>query len=54
MKIRGLKISFRLSYAFGLIYNNVCVYLIVRCYDFVRCEFESYVVKSWEGPLALR
>lgn len=54
MKIRGSKISSRLGSAFGLIYNDIYVYLIDRCYDFIRSEFENYVVKNWEGPLALR
>ena len=54
MKIRGSRISSRLGSAFGLIYNDIYIYLKDQCYDFVRVEFESYVVKNWQGPLAMR
>ncbi|MCW2268916.1 Helix-turn-helix domain protein [compost metagenome] len=54
IRIRGTKLSSKLGSAFGLIYNDVYLSLADRCYDFVRDEFERYIVQNWEGPLALR
>ena len=47
-------LSSKLGAAFGLIYNDIFLSLTDRCYDFVRIEFENYVVKNWAGPLAMR
>lgn len=44
----------KLGLAFGPIYNDVYLSLIDQCYDFIRSEFEKYVIRYWEGPLAIR
>lgn len=54
MEVRSSNITFRLRSAFGLIYNDMYISLTDRCYDFVRDEFERFVVQNWEGPLAKR
>lgn len=54
MQRRRPNLSSKLGAAFGLIYNDVFLSLTDRCYDFVRLEFENYVVKNWTGPLAMR
>lgn len=54
MDLRESSLSWKLGSAFGRIYNDVYLSLTDRCYDFVRDEFEQYVVLYWEGPLAMR
>lgn len=54
MKLRESSLSWRLGSAFGRIYNDVYLSLTDRCYDFIRGEFEQYVILHWEGPLAMR
>lgn len=54
MEVRSSNVTFKLRSAFGLIYNDVYLSLTDRCYDFVRDEFEKFVVQNWEGPLAKR
>lgn len=54
MKQRVSNLTQKLGSAFGLIYNDVYLSLTDQCYDFVRSEFESYIVLYWEGPLAMR
>lgn len=53
-ELRASKFNCSLGSAFGRIYNDVYLTLTDRCYDFIRAEFEKYVVQNWEGPLALR
>lgn len=53
-ELRASNLSWRLGSAFGRIYNDVYLSLIDRCYDFIRSEFERYIVQNWEGPLAMR
>lgn len=54
MQYRQSNISSKLGAAFGPIYSDVFLLLTDPCYDFVRLEFENYIVKNWTGPLALR
>lgn len=54
IKKRRSKLTFKLGSAFGLIYRDVYLSLTDRCYDFIRSEFELYIVQNWEGPLAMR
>lgn len=54
MKIRGSKLSPKLGSTFGLIYHDVYLSLTDQSYDFVRSEFERYIVENWEGPLDMR
>lgn len=54
MQRRQPNISSKLSAAFGPIYDDVFLSLTDPCYDFVRLEFENYIVKNWTGPLAMR
>ncbi|WP_095081041.1 TniQ family protein [Pseudomonas sp. Irchel s3h17] len=54
MELRASNLSWRLGSAFGRIYNDVYLSLTDRCYDFIRSEFERYVIQNWEGPLAMR
>lgn len=53
-QVRQSKISWQLASAFGPIYNDVYMFLNDKCFDFVRNEFERYVVLNWDGPLAKR
>ncbi|PWE43040.1 TniQ family protein [Pseudomonas prosekii] len=52
--VRKSKISWQLASAFGPIYNDVYIFLNHERFDFVRSEFEHYVVSNWDGPLAKR
>lgn len=54
VQLRQSNLSSKIAAAFGLIYNDVFLSLTDQCYDFVRLEFENYVVKNWTGPLAMR
>lgn len=54
MEVRNSNVTFKLRSAFGLIYNDVYLSLTDRCYDFVRNEFERFVVNNWQGPLTKR
>lgn len=54
IKKRRSKLTFKLGSAFGLIYRDVYLSLTDRCYDFIRSEFELFIVQNWEGPLAMR
>lgn len=54
MRQRESNLTKKLGSVFGLIYNDVYLSLTDRCYDFIRSEFERYVVLYWEGPLAMR
>ena len=53
-QVRQSKISWQLASAFGPIYNDVYMFLNDKFFDFVRNEFEGYVVLNWDGPLAKR
>ncbi|MEO6675877.1 MAG: TniQ family protein [Pseudomonas sp.] len=52
--VRKSKIYWQLASAFGPIYNDVYMFLNNERFDFVRNEFERYVVLNWDGPLAKR
>ncbi|MEX5540334.1 TniQ family protein [Pseudomonas poae] len=52
--VRKSKIYWQLASAFGPIYNDVYMFLNNERFDFVRSEFERYVVLNWDGPLAKR
>lgn len=54
MKQRVSNLAWKLSSAFGPIYNDLYISLTDQCYDFIRSEFEKYIVLHWEGPLAMR
>lgn len=53
-QVRQSKISWQLASAFGPIYNDVYIFFNEKYFDFVRNEFERYVVLNWDGPLAKR
>lgn len=46
--------AWKLSSAFGPIYNDLYISLTDHCYDFVRGEFEKFIILHWQAPLALR
>ncbi|MCL9800747.1 MULTISPECIES: hypothetical protein [unclassified Pseudomonas] len=46
--------DWKLASAFGPIYRDIHHDLKAPCYAFVRAEFESYVQREWEAPLAKR
>ena len=54
MRQRSSNIAWKLSSSFGRIYNDIYLSLVDSCYDFIRSEFEKYIVLYWEGPLAMR
>lgn len=54
MHVRKSKIYWQLASAFGPIYNDVYIFFNNERFDFVRNEFERYVVLNWDGPLAKR
>ncbi|MGY2442907.1 hypothetical protein [Pseudomonas sp. SDO52101_S400] len=46
--------DWKLASAFGPIYRDIHHDLKAPCYAFVRAEFESYIQREWEAPLAKR
>ncbi|WIE50653.1 TniQ family protein [Pseudomonas sp. GM17] len=46
--------SWKLPTAFGPIYRDIYNELSEPCFDFLRAEFESYVIQEWDAPLARR
>ncbi|APV39862.1 hypothetical protein PFAS1_11085 [Pseudomonas frederiksbergensis] len=51
---RTSELGWKLTSALGPLYGDIFIGLKAKCFDFVRAEFENYLQKSWDAPLAKR